>query len=73
MLRDRAAGQLAFSLDDTLAAFVGDAIQLWHVPNAQVRATPRASVTSPNGTHFLLTPLTILRFSSARGSIIQPQ
>jgi len=33
----------------------------------------RASVTSPNGTYFLFMPLAILRFSSARGSVNQPQ
>jgi len=32
-----------------------------------------ASVTSTNGTYFLLMPLAILRFNSARGLVNQPQ
>ena len=32
-----------------------------------------ASVNSPNGTYLLLRPLAIWRFSSARGSVNQPQ
>ena len=32
-----------------------------------------ASVEVTNGTYFLLMPLAILRFNSARGSVNQPQ
>jgi len=34
-------GHIAFSREGLLAACSGDTIQLWHVPNAQVRATLR--------------------------------